>query len=74
MYLMSAFATRGAGMNSLPIHDKSPVINFFLRFNRLLIFTRFGSFSVAVSFDVGCRFELVPLESAIFEITMLIAR
>lgn len=51
MYLMSAFATRGAGTKSVFMHDKSPVINFRLRFNRLLIFIRLVSSSVAVPFD-----------------------
>lgn len=49
IYLMSAFATRGASMNSAFMHDKSPIIIFLLCllpppplllcFIRLLIFT-----------------------------------
>jgi hypothetical protein len=35
---MSAFATRGAGTKTAFMHDKSPIINFRLLFNRLLIF------------------------------------
>lgn len=52
MYLMFAFAIRGAGTKPDFMHDKSPVINFFRRLNRLLIFARFASFSAIVSFDV----------------------
>lgn len=65
MYLISALAIRGAEMNSLFMHDKSPVMNFLFRFNRLLIFAPFVS-SVAVPFD---NVNLVPSESANVEIT-----
>lgn len=43
IYLISAFATRGAGMKTALMHDKSPIINFRLRFNRLLIFVEVSS-------------------------------
>lgn len=65
MYLMSAFAIRGAGMKSDFMHDRSPVINFLFRFNRLLILGRLVSFSCAVSRDSdNADSNLVSLESA----------
>lgn len=66
MYLMFAFAIRGAGTKPAFMHDKSPVINFFRRLNRLLIFARFASLSAVVSFD---GWKLVRVESANVEIT-----
>lgn len=51
MYLMFAFAIRGAGTKSDFMHDRSPVINFLFRFNLLLIFARLVSFSSAFSLD-----------------------
>lgn len=46
MYLMFAFAMRGAGTKLFFMHDRSPVMNFLFRFNRLLIFIRSVSFSL----------------------------
>lgn len=67
MYLISALAIRGAAMNSLFMHDKSPVMNFLFRFNRLLIFALFVS-STAVPFD-DVNLVPAPAESANVEIT-----
>lgn len=61
---MSAFAMRGAGTKSDFMHDKSPVINFLFRFNRLSISTRLASFSRTVSLDDdNADSNLVSLES-----------
>lgn len=63
---MSACAMRGAEMNPLFMHDKSPVKNFLFRFKRFLIFGRFDSFVTDVLFDWNTNVEFVFVAPAKF--------